>query len=741
MTRCRFILFVASLLATSLACFGQALPKPELHLDAEGGFEIDKTGKFNATNGTVRYEQAVLVADRISGDQTTGDVFAEGHVRLMHGELIWVSESIHYNYLTKKMEASQFRTGKSPVFTEGESLGAESKDKKEPDNNPTNKIYTAKNSYFTTDDNAEPFEKIRARSITIIPGDDARIIARDATLYLGKMPVFYFPYYSRRLDPHANHFDFVPGYRSRYGAYLLSSYNWYLDRHIDGILHLDYRTQRGVGGGPDLNLHMDRWGDASFKYYYLNDQTPGSVSNAVNLPHNRQRFEFGYNSTPWTNLNLKARVSYEGDERVLHDFFEGDFRANPQSSTFVEATRHWDNFSLDAYAQPRVNSFFETVERLPDVRLTGFRQQLGDSPLFYESETSAGWYRRLFAETNNVASGLDYEAARADTYHQLTLPKTYFGWLNFTPRVGGRFSYYGNDSGPGGTNSEIQRGIFNTGAEVSFKASRLWSGTTNRLLALDGLRHIVEPSVNYVYVPAPQRGPSGVPKFDYELPSLRLLPVEFPDYNAIDSIDSQNVMRLGLRNRLQTKRDGQIENLVYWDLYTDWRMDRHDGQSTFADVYSDLVFRPRTWLTLESQTRYDSESGRFNMSFHNLTIQPNDRWSWGIGHWYLRDDLSGSPLALGRGNDLFTSTIFYRLDENWGFRLHHQFEARDGTLEEQDYTIYRDMRSWTAALTLRKRDHRDGKDDYTVAFTFSLKASPRFGLGGDTVKPARLLGY
>ena len=739
MIRIRTILLVASLLAIVSACPGQVLTKPELVIRSEEFAEVDKAGKFTVTNGLISYGQAVLTADHITGDVNTGEVLAEGHVRLMHGELIWVSESIHYNYLTRKMEASQFRTGKSPVFTEGESLGAESREGKNADNNLTNKIYTARNAYLTTDDNAKPFEKIRARSITIIPGD--RIIARDAILYLGKMPVFYFPYYSRRIDPQANHIDFVPGYRSSYGAYLLSSYNWYLDRHIDGVLHLDYRTERGVGSGLDFNLHMDRWGDASFKYYYLYDQDPNSVSNIFNLPHNRQRFEFGYNSTPWTNLNLKSRVSYEGDERVLHDFFEGDYRGNPQASTFVEATRLWDNFSLDALAQPRVNPFFETVERLPDVRLTGFRQQLGSSPVFYDSESSAGWYRRLYAETNDVPSGLDYEAARADTYHQLTLPGTYFGWLNFTPRVGGRFSHYSDDSGPGGTNNGVSRGIFNTGAEVSFKASRLWAGTTNRLLALDGLRHIVEPSVNYVHVPAPRRGPSSVPQFDYELPSLRLQPVEFPDYNSIDSIDSQEVMRLGLRNRFQTKRNGQIENLVYWDLYTDWRLDRREDQSRFADVYSDLVFRPRTWLTLESQTRYDSDAGRWNMSFHNLTIQPSDRWSWGIGHWYLRDDFRESPLALGRGNDLLTSTVYYRLDENWGFRLYHQFDARDGTLEEQGYTIYRDMRSWTAALSLRKRDHRDGRDDYTVAFTFSLKAAPRFGLGGDAVKPAQLLGY
>ena len=47
----------------------------------------------------------------------------------------------------------------------------------------------------------------------------------------------------------------------------------------------------------------------------------------------------------------------------------------------------------------------------------------------------------------------NYSAARADTYHQLLLPWTFFNWLNVTPRVGGRFTYYSAETGPGGTNA------------------------------------------------------------------------------------------------------------------------------------------------------------------------------------------------------------------------------------------------------------------------------------------------
>ena len=57
--------------------------------------------------------------------------------------------------------------------------------------------------------------------------------------------------------------------------------------------------------------------------------------------------------------------------------------------------------------------------------------------------------------------------------------------------------------------------------------------------------------------------------------------------------------------------------------------------------------------------------------------------------------------------------------------MRHTFEGRDGVMEEQSYSVYRDFRSWVGSLTFRFRDNRAGADDFTVGFTFSSKAFPR----------------
>src|SRR5207249_4397780 len=112
-----------------------------------------------------------------------------------------------------------------------------------------------------------------------------------------------------------------------------------------------------------------------------------------------------YQATPFTNLSVKSVAHYQSDFAVVRDFFEREYAQNSQPNSFLEVNRFWQNFSLDTYVQPRFNEFLETVERLPDVKLTGYRQQLGDTPVYYESESSAGYYRRLFAETNGPPTG------------------------------------------------------------------------------------------------------------------------------------------------------------------------------------------------------------------------------------------------------------------------------------------------------------------------------------------------
>jgi LPS-assembly protein len=741
MTRVRSIVTLGfCLLAVSVSAAEQAETGWDLS-SSEGEVVYDlNTGVATVTNGVViRYGGVVLSADKASVNQQTGDAVADGRVRIQQADQVWTGEHIRYNFKTHQMEAQAFRTGKTPVYAAGQGLRGD----------VTNHVYYATNAFITTDDIAQPAMKIRARHITIIPGK--RIEARQATLCVGDVPILYFPYYSRNLGANANNFNFIPGYRTSYGSFILGSYVWYLNEQLDGVLHLDYRQKRGLGVGPDFSYHLGRWGQGEARYYYTHDDDPGTNTAGAALPSDRQRVYFTYQSNPFTNTYLKSFVRYQSDSDIIKDFYEGEYRQDPQPDTYVEANRLWQNFSLDGLYQPRLLGFLETVERLPEVRLTGFPQQIGKTPFYYETENSAGFYERQFAGTNSPYAPTNrpippnFSGTRADTFQQITLPETFFGWLNVIPRVGGRFTYYSPvdvvSPAPGyTTNSDVYRGVFNTGAEVTFKASRLWAGIRNQALNLNGLRHIIQPSVNYVYVPTPNYQPDQLPQFDYQLPSLRLLPIDFPEYNSIDSIDSQNVLRFGLGNQLQTKRDGKVQDLLSWQLFADWRLQTLTNQQTFSDLYSDLTFKPRSWITLVSQTRFDLNTYAWNMLLDSVTFEPNDTWSWTIGQYYLRNNYSDSPTAWGPGSSLIASRFYLKFNENWGFRATQHYDLVNHRMQEQYFTIYRDLRSFTVALTGGVLNNSSGPKDYTIAFSFSLKAVPRFGLGRDTVEPYSLIG-
>jgi lipopolysaccharide assembly outer membrane protein LptD (OstA) len=143
-------------------------------LNDQGWAEFDfKTGLGRGTNGVlVRYGSAFLTADQVGVNQQSGDVTADGDVRIQSEEQVWVGQHVRYNFKTKQMEAEQFRTGKAPVFATGEGLHGEL----------TNRMYSATNGIVTTDDIAEPAVKVRAKYLKIIPGE--RVVARNATLWV-----------------------------------------------------------------------------------------------------------------------------------------------------------------------------------------------------------------------------------------------------------------------------------------------------------------------------------------------------------------------------------------------------------------------------------------------------------------------------------------------------------------------------------------------------------------------------
>ena len=102
-----------------------------------------------------------------------------------------------------------------------------------------------------------------------------------------------------------------------------------------------------------------------------------------------------------------------------------------------------------------------------------------------------------------------------------------------------------------------------------------------------------------------------------------------------------------------------------------------------------------------------------------MRIQPTANLQLAFGHRFLNE----SPFF--ENSSLYTAGAYYRINDNWAGGASARYEASTGVVEEQRYTIYRDLTSWVASVGAIIRNN-GGVKEYGVLLTFTLKALPKF---------------
>ncbi|MGH8095274.1 MAG: LPS assembly protein LptD, partial [Chthoniobacterales bacterium] len=460
-------------------------------------------------------------------------------------------------------------------------------------------------------------------------------------------------------------------------------------------------------------------------------------------PTSRYRLSLQDRTQITDDIRFTADINKLSDAFLLQDFYPNEFRINPEPDNVVAVTKTNPFYTLTVDARLQLNTFFETTERLPEIALDIKRHGLFGGPIFYEGETSAAELRLNFP-ANSIFQ--DYDVFRIDSFHQLSYPNTYFGFLSIIPRVGFRETYYsetqqlnpllppvlpGPDAPefplpvpesayPSVRTGPVWRSIFNAGIEGSFKISREWDNVQTRALGLDGLRHIFQPFVDYSYVSAPNIDPATILQFDRVQPSTKLNPIDFPEYTSIDAIDNWSIARVGVRNRLQTRRDDLTVSWLELETFVDVNFNNPFDKNDYSNVFNNLTFTPVPWATLVVESQLPLFDKSFTEVDTNINFKPTANTVFTLGHRYLH----GNPLFLD--SSLFTIGAYYRLDDNWGFGFSEQYEAETNIVEQQRYSIYRDLTSWVASLGMIITNN-GGVKEYGVLLTFTLKAFPKLG--------------
>ena len=143
-------------------------------------------------------------------------------------------------------------------------------------------------------------------------------------------------------------------------------------------------------------------------------------------------------------------------------------------------------------------------------------------------------------------------------------------------------------------------------------------------------------------------------------------------------------------------------------------------RTPYSNFFNNIRFTPLPWATLSVNSQVPAFDKGFTEVDTTLIVQPIANLQLTISHRYL----NGNPFF--DNSSLFVVGGYYRLDENWGLGIQEQYEATTRTLEEQRYSIYRDLTSWVASFGAVVRDNA-GVKEYGVLFTITLKAFPKFG--------------
>jgi LPS-assembly protein len=728
------------LIATVLASAG--LIQGEIETPEKAPIEITSSGETTYENGvaTARDNVAIhtgdtdIYADYAQYNSVTHDVELRGHVRIYRGTSFYIADSGIYNTETKKIRALNARTESQPYFLSGANVSSIS------DNG-----YLIQGGTFTTHDSPKPDFHLRAQKIRVYEND--RVIFLYVTAYVGNVPVFWWPYLYQSLDE-AFSFSISPAYLSSWGPSLLTQVTFPITDDIRGRVRLDYRGRRGVAFGFDstIDYGKDKDSQARIKTYYTQDQNP--LLNETNTPRKdvptgRYRLSLEDQTNFTEDIYGIANLTKLSDPFVMQDFFQGEFRVDPVPDNVLAVAKTDPFYTLTAIERFQANEFFTTTERSPEVVLDIKRHGLFGGPVFYEGETGFANLRLQFPQDSGFQN---YGTQRLDTFHQLTYPNTYFGWLSVVPRAGFRGTYYGETFDLGSTifvppsnplipdfilppptlanpvefDGDAFRGVFDTGTEASFKISQKWESVQSRAVGLDGLMHVIQPFTNFSYVEETGPNPMAILGFDRFQPSTQLRAIDFPQFTSIDSIDNWTVWRAGVRNRLETRRDDRTITWFELDTYLDVNFDNPYDRTDYSNLFNTIRFTPLPWVSFTVNSQVPAFDQGFTSVDTIASVQPLANMQLSVAHRYL----NGNPFF--QDSSLFVVGGYYRINDNWGVGFQEQYEATTDTLEQQRYSIYRDLSSWVASFGGVIRDNK-GVKEYGILFTVTLKAFPKFG--------------
>ncbi len=534
-------------------------------------FDI-QAARLEYTNDTViasggvtgRFENVIIRADRIAANPETGDLHIEGNVLFERENVVWQGTKLDYNFIKQTGDFGPSTLDFEPVLMSVEHVERVS----------TNE-YFLRGAEFTTCPREHRHFHVKAREAHLL--DEKYLKAKGVTVYMGKVPVLYLPYWRQKLSKGI--FTFKLGLGSEWGAHALVKATVPVTETVDSVTDINVYSRRGVGVGQGFGWNGSK-STGQISAFYLSDQDTAARYDSDQIDQDRCRFKFEELHRFSNTHYLNTKWNHLSDPYVLDEFFKREYRRNPQPENYASWVYGSRYIGSEAFVNHRLNDYYNNLNRF-DYSTDLYRSRLGNSPFYFQSENTFSHLERAYA--NDATNRVD--SVRLDSANVLTLPQR-IGFLSLVPRASYRATYYSDDAQ--GDGDELRQ-IPGAGMEVSFHAAKVlsdrerWYGK--------GLRHKIEPYADYNYE-------------DSSIATNRLL-----QFDGVDALGDENTVKLGLRNVLQTKRDGRTSRFIDLDLFTFYRVEKNGEADRFSPLYLDARMPLTKRMMVDMEAELDLNKG------------------------------------------------------------------------------------------------------------------------------------
>ena len=697
----------------------KAVVNPKLRdIEAIGNCQLIKWKTLNKSLTLKEFAKLEKHSDvRVTVEGISGDIFGE---RKLQVKIEYISEAIRCSKIVGNVKSGYFRFDKMRLKTPFIMCRADAGERLPEGVLQLTNGEVSSCSYLDSD-NAH--YSLGASKIYVTPHktgfygaehidtdfDDHSITMWNGVVKAYGVPVFYLPFIWKPRDEDPGLFNFQWGKTGDWGYH----FNFYKTFKFSNYplskikVRADWYTMRGVGYGTD-GVFATENSRTDFFAYGIYDLRPSRENDydeyRIKVPHARFNLRASHLSHITPRLDFRGSVDYSSDPYILRDFFNQRFTADPEPATFFSLEQQFDYLSASLYVRPRLMKSYTTVEKLPEFLFLGPRQQIFNTPLYYQGDMSTGYYRMNWIDFDISLKKLgkrpgdplkDYDAFRFDTTHFLYLPLR-TPYFVFTPRAGFKMTAYSQSSekkvkdedlmrmfaassptsmsGRTFTNYDDKGGskvrwVGELGAELSTKVHNTWSDLRSSVLQLDGLRHIMRPYANYTFVSSPSVNKDYLYYFD-----------------EIDRIEKQSFFRFGLENRLQTRSGNKMREWLRLENYIDIHTFKRDGMSAMGDFCTVLTFAPLKDLTITTFAMIDTGNNNEEMPDdirHNrnvgrtgIDIKWLNRWnvavkyspiqdfSFMFAYDYVRPYNGRYPYSMGSTLSMIESTRWFRKDWN-----------------------------------------------------------------------------